>query len=85
MESISDIQDTSGAIFRRSNTLIIDKGDLRTLDDDTARQRFVDKILELKTMFKNVFLITHLEDVAEQFPNRIKVGFDKLGKSKIIN
>ena len=49
--------------------------DLGTLDDDTSRQRFVDKIQELKGMFKNVILITHLEDVAEQFPNRIKVGY----------
>jgi DNA repair exonuclease SbcCD ATPase subunit len=29
-------------------------------------------------------LITHLEDVSEQFPNRIKIGRDGSGKSKIM-
>ncbi|KKM92076.1 hypothetical protein LCGC14_1222090 [marine sediment metagenome] len=48
-----------------------------------ARQRFVDKIFELKSMFTKIILITHLEDVAEQFPNRIIIGWDEMGKSKI--
>ena len=34
-------------------------------------------------MFKKIILITHLEDVAEQFPNRIVMGWDELGNSKI--
>jgi len=85
MERIAEIPDTTGAIFRKSNTLFIDEGDLGTLDDETTRQRFVEKILELKSMFKKIILITHLEDVAEQFPNRIMIGWDKLGKSKIIH
>ena len=83
MERIAEIPDTAGAIFRKSNTLFIDEGDLGTLDDDVSRQRFVDKILELKSKFKKIILITHLEDVAEQFPNRIKIGWDDSGKSKI--
>jgi len=83
MERISEIPDTSGAIFNKSNTLFIDEGDLGTLDDDVSRKRFVEKILELEKSFKKIILITHLEDVAEQFPNRIKVGRDKEGKSKI--
>lgn len=85
MERIAEIKDTTGAIFRKSNTLFIDEGDLGTLDDDVSRQRFVEKILELKAMFKKIILITHLEDVAEQFPNRIKIGWDEYGKSKIYN
>ena len=83
MERIAEIPDTTGAVFRKSNTLLIDEGDLGTLDDETARQRFVDKIFELKSMFKIIILITHLEDVAEQFPNRIMIGWDEKGKSKI--
>ena len=83
MERIAEIPDTTGAVFRKSNTLLIDEGDLGTLDDETARQRFVDKIFELKSMFKKIILITHLEDVAEQFPNRIMIGWDEKGKSKI--
>ena len=83
MERIAEIPDTTGAIFRKSNTLFIDEGDLGTLDDETARQRFVEKILNLKSIFKKIILITHLEDVAEQFPNRIKVERDISGKSKI--
>ncbi len=83
MERIGEIPDTTGAVFRKSNTLLIDEGDLGTLDDESARQRFVDKIFELKSMFKKIILITHLEDVAEQFPHRIVVGWDELGKSKI--
>ncbi len=83
MERIAEIPDTVGAVFRKSNTLFIDEGDLGTLDDETARQRFVEKILELKSMFKKIILITHLEDVAEQFPNRIVIEWDELGNSKI--
>ncbi len=41
------------------------------------------RIFELKSMFKKIILITHLEDVAEQFPNRIMIGWDEKGKSKI--
>jgi len=85
MERIAEIPDTAGAIFRKSNTLFIDEGDLGTLDDDVARKRFIDKILELEKMFKKIILITHLEDVAVQFPNRIRIGRDEQGKSKIYN
>jgi exonuclease SbcC len=83
MEKIAEIPDTTGAVFRKSNTILIDEGDLGTLDDETARQRFVDKIFEMKSLFKKIILITHLEDVAEQFPNRIVIGWDRLGNSKI--
>ncbi|MFX1504679.1 MAG: hypothetical protein ACFFDC_01070, partial [Promethearchaeota archaeon] len=83
MERIAEIPDTTGAVFRKSNTLLIDEGDLGTLDDESARQRFVDKIFDLKSMFEKIILITHLEDVAEQFPNRIMIGWDNNGNSKI--
>ncbi len=45
MERIDEIPDTTGAIFRKSDTLFIDEGDLGTLDDDSSRQLFVDKIM----------------------------------------
>ena len=83
MEQIAEIPDTAGAIFRKSNMLFIDEGDLGTLDEETARPRFVEKIFELKSKFKKIILITHLEDVAEQFPNLIRVGKDSTGKSRI--
>ncbi|MBN2155815.1 MAG: AAA family ATPase [Candidatus Lokiarchaeota archaeon] len=85
MERISEIPDTAGAIFRKSDTLFIDEGDLGTLDDEMSRQRFVDKILSMKSRFKNIILITHLEDVAEQFSNRIKIGRDDTGNSIILH
>jgi exonuclease SbcC len=84
MERIEEIPDTTGAIFRKSDTLFIDEGDLGTLDDDSSRQLFVNKIMEMGSRFKNIILITHLEDVAEQFPNRIKIGRGKDGKSEVI-
>ncbi len=84
MERIDEIPDTTGAIFRKSDTLFIDEGDLGTLDDDSSRQLFVDKIMDMGTRFKNIILITHLEEVATQFPNRIKIGRDQSGKSKIV-
>ncbi|MFX1344122.1 MAG: AAA family ATPase [Promethearchaeota archaeon] len=83
MERIAEIPDTAGAVFRKSNTLFIDEGDLGTLDDEATRQKFVEKIFELQSMFEKIILITHLEDVAEQFPNRIVVGRDEFGNSKI--
>lgn len=85
MEKIAEIPDTSGAVFRKSDTLFIDEGDLGTLDDDSSRQLFVDKILEMNSIFKKIILITHLEDVADQFKNRIKIGRDESGKSIILN
>ncbi|GAI47547.1 unnamed protein product [marine sediment metagenome] len=56
MERIAEILDTAGAVFRKSNTLFIDEGDLGTLDDDVARKRFIDKILELEINYlgKNI-------------------------------
>ncbi|MFX1477958.1 MAG: hypothetical protein ACFFCI_07480, partial [Promethearchaeota archaeon] len=83
MERIAEIPDTAGAVFRKSNTLFIDEGDLGTLDDETTRQKFIEKIFELQSMFQKIILITHLEDVAEQFPNRIMIGRDESGKSRI--
>lgn len=84
MEKITEIPDTTGAIFRKSDTLFIDEGDLGTLDDISARQRFVEQIESMKTTFSKIILITHLEDVAENFPNRIMVDVGKDGRSKII-
>lgn len=85
MERISEIPDTTGAVFRKSDTLFIDEGDLGTLDTDSARQRFVDKIIEMQEIFKKIILITHLEDVAKQFSNQIHIAIDeKTGKSKIL-
>jgi len=58
---------------------------LGTLDNESARQIFVEEILGMSPKFKKLILITHLEDVVEQFSNRIRVGTDKEGKSKIYN
>lgn len=60
MERIAGIADTKGAMFRKSNTLLIDKGALGTLDEESDRQRFMDKIFELEAMFKKIILIIHL-------------------------
>lgn len=84
MEKITDIPDTTGAVFRKSDTLFIDEGDLGTLDDVAARPRFVEQINEMTSSFKKIILITHLEDVANQFINRIQIGFDESGYSTIL-
>ncbi|MHA2105123.1 MAG: AAA family ATPase [Candidatus Hodarchaeales archaeon] len=68
----------------RIRTLFIDEGDLGSLDTRHSQQAFVSKLLRLKEKFHKVILITHMNEIAEQFPNRIYIGLDSEGYSTVI-
>lgn len=62
-----------GRTFGRMKTLFIDEGDLGSLDTEISRELFVQKLLRMGDVFEKVILITHLAEVAERFPGRIRV------------
>jgi len=62
-----------GRTFGRMKTLFIDEGDLGSLDTEVSRELFVQKLLRMGEVFEKVILITHLTEVAEKFPGRIRV------------
>lgn len=62
-----------GRTFGRMKTLFIDEGDLGSLDTEISRELFVQKLLRMGEVFEKVILITHLAEVADRFPGRIRV------------
>ena len=62
-----------GRSYGNMKTLFIDEGDLGSLDTESARTFFVRKLMNLGEFFERIILITHITEVAEQFPNRIRV------------
>ena len=62
-----------GRSYGNMKTLFIDEGDLGSLDTESARIYFVRKLLNLGESFERIILITHITEVAEQFPNRIRI------------
>jgi len=62
-----------GRTFGRMKTLFIDEGDLGSLDTEVSRELFVQKLLRMGEFFEKVILITHLAEVADRFPGRIRV------------
>src|SRR5207249_3943332 len=62
-----------GRTFGRMKTLFIDEGDLGSLDTEVSRELFVQKLLRMGEVFEKVILITHLAEVADRFPGRIRV------------
>ena len=62
-----------GRTFGRMKTLFIDEGDLGSLDTEVSRELFVLKLLRMGEFFEKVILITHLAEVADRFPGRIRV------------
>jgi exonuclease SbcC len=61
-------------------TLFIDEGDLGSLDTIEAQQAFVKKLFELSNKFK-IILITHINEIADQFPHSIQITRDISGRS----
>lgn len=61
-------------------TLFIDEGDLGSLDTLEAQAAFVKKLFTLSNNFK-IILITHLQEIANQFPNSINIMIDRYGRS----
>lgn len=71
-----------GRTYGRMKTLFIDEGDLGSLDTEGSRELFVAKLFKLGEAFAKVILITHLTEVAEQFPGRIRVTMTPEGTSR---
>ncbi|MFX0185670.1 MAG: AAA family ATPase [Candidatus Hodarchaeota archaeon] len=79
-EEISELSQVSEYTNAAKKTLFIDEGDLGSLDTLEAQQAFVTKLFKLTNRFK-IILITHLTDVANQFPNSINITRDRYGRS----
>ena len=72
-----------GKSYGNMKTLFIDEGDLGSLDTEQSRKLFVRKLFTLGDLFEKVILITHITDVAEQFPYRIRVYMTPEQYSKV--
>ncbi len=72
-----------GRAYGNMKTLFIDEGDLGSLDTESARTFFVRKLMNLGDLFERIILITHITEVAEQFPNRIRVYMTPENNSKV--
>ncbi len=72
-----------GRTFGRMKTLFIDEGDLGSLDTEVSRGLFVKKLFDMGEFFDRVILITHLTEVADRFPSKIRVYMTPEEKSKV--
>ncbi len=72
-----------GRTYGRMKTLFIDEGDLGSLDTESSRELFVSKLFKMGDSFEKVILITHLTEVAEKFPGRIRVAMSPRGESTV--
>ncbi len=72
-----------GRTYGRMRTLFIDEGDLGSLDTEKSRDLFVAKLFKLGEGFEKVILITHLNEVADRFPARIRVSMTAQDESKV--
>jgi len=74
-----------GRTYGRMKTLFLDEADLGSLDTEVSRELFVDKLLRMGEFFDKVILITHLTEVADKFPGRIRVEMtsDQISKVEV--
>ncbi len=72
-----------GRTYGQMRTLIVDEGDLGSLDTEISRTLFIQKILAQGEFFQKIILITHLTDIMDMFPNRIKVYMTPTRESRI--
>ncbi len=72
-----------GRTYGRMKTLFIDEGDLGSLDTEVSRDLFVQKLFRMGQFFEKVILITHLAEVAEKFPSRIRVAMTPERESRV--
>ncbi len=79
-EEISELGQVEGAASTSKKTLFIDEGDLGSLDTLEAQHAFVTKLFKLTNRFK-IILITHLQEIADQFPHSINITRDSYGRS----
>ncbi|HKW42942.1 MAG TPA: hypothetical protein VJP06_02035, partial [Thermoplasmata archaeon] len=73
----------AGRTFGRMKTLFIDEGDLGSLDTEVSRELFVLKLFRMGEFFDKVILITHLAEVADKFPGRIRVTMTPSQESRV--
>jgi DNA repair exonuclease SbcCD ATPase subunit len=79
-EEISNLSQRDDSTKVGKKTLFIDEGDLGSLDTLEAQAAFVKKLFNLSRNFK-IILITHLQEIANQFPNSINISRDSYGRS----
>ncbi|MHA1513476.1 MAG: hypothetical protein ACTSRJ_05370, partial [Candidatus Hodarchaeales archaeon] len=79
-EELSSLGERETTDSDSKKTLFIDEGDLGSLDTSEAQQAFVKKLFDLSTTFK-IILITHLTEIANQFPHSIQITRDVYGRS----
>ncbi len=72
-----------GRAFGRMKTLFIDEGDLGSLDSEVSRELFVRKLFRMGEFFEKVILITHLAEVADRFPGRLRVTMTPNQESRV--
>ena len=72
-----------GRTYGRMKTLFIDEGDLGSLDTESNRDLFIHKLFKMGEFFDRVILITHLAEVADKFPGRIRVHMTPEQESRI--
>ncbi|MGQ0796842.1 MAG: hypothetical protein ACT4OI_03115, partial [Methanobacteriota archaeon] len=75
-----------GRTYGRMKTLFIDEGDLGSLDTEVSRELFVQKLFRMGEFFDKVILITHLAEVADKFPGRIRVAMtpDRASRADVV-
>ncbi|MFQ6128070.1 MAG: AAA family ATPase [Thermoplasmata archaeon] len=72
-----------GRTYGRMKTLFIDEGDLGSLDTESNRDLFIHKLFKMGEFFDKVILITHLGEVADRFPGKIRVYMTPEQESRI--
>ncbi|MFQ6106935.1 MAG: AAA family ATPase [Thermoplasmata archaeon] len=72
-----------GRTYGRMKTLFIDEGDLGSLDSESNRDLFIHKLFKMGEFFDKVILITHLVEVADRFPGKIRVYMTPEQESRI--
>lgn len=71
-----------GRTYGRMKTLFLDEAELGSLDTEVSRDLFVAKLFDMGKFFDKVILITHLTEVADRFPGRIRVDMTADGVSR---
>ncbi len=75
-----------GRTYGRMKTLFLDEADLGSLDTEVSRDLFVEKLFDMGQFFDKVILITHLTEVADRFPARIRVEMtpDQVSRAEVV-
>ncbi|MBI4416396.1 MAG: SMC family ATPase [Euryarchaeota archaeon] len=75
-----------GRTYGRMKTLFLDEADLGSLDTEVSRDLFVAKLFDMGAFFDKVILITHLSEVADRFPARIRVEMtpDQVSRAEVL-